>query len=431
MTSLNRRVFLGAATAAALSASRLQAAPSESFRVALIGCGGMGNNHLGLLSGRSDLKVAWLCDVDSQRLAESAKKVEAAGQAAPQLTGDLRNVLDDRTLDAVWIATPDHWHTPAALLAMAAGKHVYVEKPCSHNVREGRLLVEASRKHNRIVQVGTQSRSTAAVREAIDLVHGGAIGDVLSVKAWNSQKRGNIGHKQPSTPPSNLDFDTWLGPAPERPYQANLLHGIWRFWYDYGAGDIGNDGVHEIDIARWGLGVTTPPSRVVGLGAKYFFDDDQEFPDTQNCIYEWPGDGAVGHRRQLVFEQRDWSPYVQEGHENGVAFYGTKGYVIVGKGKGWAHYAERNKLVAERPSSPDLAAHHQNFLDSIRGTSKPNASAEIGHQSAVLVHLGNIACRTGRSLNVNPDAEQILDDPESAKLLTRAYRPAHWGTPAV
>ena len=430
MTSIDRRVFLGAA-ASVLAAGKLSAAPSARLRVALIGCGGMGNNHLGLLARRSDLEVAWLCDVDSQRLADSAKKSEAAGQKAPQTTGDLRRVLDDTSVDAVWIATPDHWHTPAALLALAAGKHVYVEKPCSHNVREGELLVAAAERYERVVQVGTQSRSTPAVREAIDLVHGGAIGDVLSCKAWNSQRRGNIGHRQPSAPPAHLDFDTWLGPAPERAYQDNLLHAVWRFWYDFGVGDIGNDGVHEIDIARWGLGVTTQPDRVVGLGAKYYFDDDQQFPDTQHCIYEWTGDGAVGHRRQLVFEQRDWSPYVQEGHENGVAFYGTKGYVIVGKGKGWAHYAERNKLVAERPSSADLPAHHQNFLDSIRDRATPNASAEVGHLSASLAHLGNIACRTGRALNLAPGAKEVVGDADATALLSRQYRAGHWGTPVV
>src|SRR6185369_6326688 len=170
-----------------------------------------------------------------------------------------------------------------------------------------------ARRNKRVVQVGMQSRSTGHVREAMEALASGVIGDVLVSKAWNSQLRKDIGKMKPSEPPQTLDFDLWLGPAPSRPYQANLLPGIWRWWYEFGAGDIGNDGVHDIDIARWGLGVTGQPSTVAALGSKFFFDDDQQFPDTQYCVYEWPGDGKVRNKRQLIFEQRDWSPYFQEG----------------------------------------------------------------------------------------------------------------------
>ena len=259
----------------------------------------------------------------------------------------MRHVLDDKSVDAVWIATPDHWHAPATILACDAGKHVYVEKPCSHNIREGRLMIEAARRNKRVVQVGTQSRSTAHVRQAMEKLHAGAIGDVLVSKAWNSQLRRSIGHAQPSDPPSTLDYDLWTGPAPLVPYQANLLPGIWRWWYDFGCGDMGNDGVHDIDIACWGLGVDTHPSSIVALGGKYFFDDDQQFPDTQYVVFEYPGDGKVGHKRQLIFEQRIWSPYVQEGYENGNAFYGTKGMMLLGKRGGYKIFGPRNKLIEE------------------------------------------------------------------------------------
>ena len=333
-------------------------------RVALgvIGPGGMGTFHLKTLMNNRDVKVAYVCDPDAERLAAAAKLVESAMGTAPKAVKDMREVLDDRSVDAVFIATPDHWHAPAAILACEAGKHVYVEKPCSHNVREGRLMVEAARRNKRVVQVGTQSRSSQHVMKAMQLLAEGAIGEVLVAKAWNSQRRRDIGHAQPSEPPAKLDYDLWVGPAPMRPYQANLLPGVWRWWHDFGCGDMGNDGVHNLDIALWGLGVDTHPSAAAALGGKYFFNDDQQFPDTQYVVFEYPGNGQVGQQKQLIFEQRIWSPYGQEGYENGNAFYGTKGVLIMGHTVGWQLFGERNKLIDSMTGSPDLPAHQRNFL---------------------------------------------------------------------
>ena len=435
MAEVTRRGFMNASaglvTAAAVaSAAKLGAAKAASpLNIALIGCGGMGTAHLRLLAARKDLRLAYVCDVDANRLSAAAKIVEQNG-GSPKAVKDMRQVLDDKSVEAVWMATPDHWHSPGAILAVNAGKHVYVEKPVSHNVREGRLLVEAARKNNRVVQVGTQSRSTGHCLRAIEVLKSGAIGEVLVAKAWNSQLRGSIGKQQPSEPPPHLDFDLWLGPAPERKYQSNLLHGIWRWWYDFGAGDIGNDGVHDIDVARWGLGVTTPPSTVAALGSKFFFDDDQQFPDTQYCVFEWPGDGKPGSKRQLIFEQRDWSPYAQEGYENGAAFYGTKGMMLVGHTSGFQVFGPRNKPGEKVTGAIDLPAHHQNFLDCVRDGGRPRADVEEGHQSALLVHLANIACRMQRTLHIDPKTETITGDDESAKLLTRNYRKGHWAVPA-
>jgi predicted dehydrogenase len=343
--------------------------------------------------------------------------------------GDLRKVLDDRRIDAVWIATPDHWHAPASILALDAGKHVYVEKPCCHNIREGRLMAEAVARSGKHLQVGTQSRSTAVVRDAIDRVRGGAIGEVLVAKAWNSQKRRSIGKTTPTEPPAALDFDTWLGPAPAVPYRSNLLPGIWRWWYDFGCGDIGNDGVHDLDVACWGLGVETHPSRVACLGGKSFFDDDQQFPDTQYAVFEYPDAAGPGRSKQLIFEQRIWSPYVQEGYENGAAFYGTEGVLIIGHSVGWTLYGPKNTKIAERSGPADLAAHHDNFLACVRGESKsPNADVLAGHRSATLVHLANIGARVGRVLRFDPKSETIAGDDEAAALVGRRYR-EHWGTP--
>lgn len=431
MPPVSRRDFLEAAgtIAAATMVTNLSAGVAEPMPVALIGCGGMGSNHLNRLAKNSAVRVTSVSDVDANRMNSAVKIVENAGQPQPEAEPDFRRILDDPKIQAVWIATPDHWHAPATILACNAGKHVYVEKPCSHNLREGRLMVEAARKNRRVVQVGTQSRSTEHIMQAVKRLREGAIGDVLVAKAWNSQLRGNIGHKQPSDPPPNLDFDAWLGPAPERPYQSNLLPSIWRFWYDFGVGDIGNDGVHDIDIARWGLGVETHPTTITSIGSKYFFDDDQEFADNQYCAFEWPGDGHVGHKRMLIYEQRDWSPYVQEGFENGNAWYGTKGMLILGKAGGWKMYGPRNKLIEEMAGSADLEAHHQNFLQCIRTGDKPNADVEINHLSTSLCHLANIACRVGRVLTFDPDKEQFLGDDAANQMLRRKYREGHWAVP--
>jgi predicted dehydrogenase len=339
-------------------------------------------------------------------------------------------VLDDGSVEAVWIATPDHWHGPATILACDAGKHVYVEKPCCHNIREGRLMIEAARRNKKVVQVGTQSRSTAHVQKAMARLREGAIGDVLVSKAWNSQKRGSIGHAQPTEPPSTLDFDLWVGPAPMVPFQANMLPSIWRWWYAFGAGDMGNDGVHDIDLALWGLGAKTHPSSIVALGGKYFFDDDQQFPDTQYVVFEYPGDGSVGQRRQLIFEQRIWSQYTQEGFENGNAFYGTEGMMLLGKKGGYKIFGPRNKLVEEfTGGEPDLAAHHQNFFDCIASGERPNADIEINHYSSALCHLGNIATRAGGKVEFDPDSEKAVGNPAAEKLVRREYREGHWAVP--
>ena len=429
-----RREFLQDASTAALvlgaGASSLHAAgANDKMTIAVIGTGGMGTGHVRALSARNDVDIAWLCDVDAQRVASAAEVVKQAKGKTAKTTANLREVLADKSVEAVWIATPDHWHTPAALLALDAGKHVYVEKPCSHNVREGRLLVDAAQRTGKVVQVGTQSRSTPCVMEGIQRVLDGEIGEILVAKAWNSQLRGNIGKSQPGTPPAHLDYDTWLGPAPVVPYRPNMLPGIWRWWYDFGCGDIGNDGVHDIDVGLWGLGMTTQPSRVTCFGSKLFFDDDQQFPDTQYSIAEYAPDPKTGKKKQFIFEQRIWSPYVQDGYENGTAYYGTKGVLIMGHTVGWRLYGPRGKLLAEKTGRADLEAHHTNFLDTIRGKVKVNnATAMIGHLAATIVHLSNIAARVGGVLDFDPEKEVITNNEAAAKLVKRQYRD-HWSVP--
>jgi predicted dehydrogenase len=434
MDTTNRRAFLqaaGGATVGLALAQKASAARAERVAVAVIGAGGMGSNHLRSLAARADVELLAVCDVDQRRSAEGVQAAVAAGQSPPAAESDLRRVLERPEIQAVFIATPDHWHVPAALLALAAGKHVYVEKPCSHNIREGRLLVEAAARSGRTVQIGTQTRSSPVVREAMERLHRGEIGDVLVAKAWNSQLRGSIGKTRPSAPPDGLDFDLWLGPAPATEYRSNLLHANWRWWHDFGCGDMGNDGVHDLDVALWGLQPAGHPSRVVCLGGKCFFDDDQQFPDTQYAVFEYPGEGPGGRPKQLVFEQRIWSPYVQEGYENGAAFYGTQGMLLVGHSVGWKLFGPRNKLLAERSGSPALEDHHQDFLECVRGRrSEPTAPAAVGHQAATLVHLANLAARTSCALEFDPASEQITNSAEAAQLVRRRYRANHWAVPA-
>jgi predicted dehydrogenase len=435
MQPTNRRTFLkgtalGTAALAVSAPAVLAADSSRKVILGIIGPGGMGMNHTRQLAARKDVEIAYVCDVDANRLANAAKEVEERSKKAPKAVKDLRTVLDDKAVDAVLIATPDHWHAPASILALDAGKHVYVEKPCCHNIREGRLMADAVRRSGKLLQVGTQSRSTPTVQEAMQRLKAGEIGDILVAKAWNSQLRRNIGKTRPSEPPQHLDYDLWVGPAPMVPYRSNMLPGIWRWWRNFGAGDIANDGVHDIDVALWGLGVATHPSTVTCLGGKYFFDDDQEWPDTQYAAFEYPVEGKPGLRKQLIYEQRIWSPYVQEGYENGAAFYGTKGMLIIGHSVGWRLYGERNKPLAERTGRVDLPAHHSNFLDCIRGEQKQLAADVMaGHLAATICHLANIAAQVGRVLHFDPKAETFPNDPEAAALVRRKYREGHWAVP--
>jgi len=433
MDTLTRRRFIvgtgGAAALVAPSAARAAASSFDQVVLGVIGCGGRGQGLVQCFAAIAGAVVAYVCDPDESRAARAAAAAEQASGKKPTVVADLRRILDDRSIDAVVIATPDHWHAPATLLACEAGKHVYVEKPASHNIREGRLMVEAARRHNRVVQVGTQSRSAGHVRRAIELLHEGAIGEVLVAKAWNSQRRANIGHATPSDPPPGVDYDMWLGPAPYVPFQRNRFHYTWHWWYAFGTGDIGNDGVHDIDIARWGLGVDTHPSVVAALGGKYFFDDDQQFPDTQYVAFEYPGDGRVGSRRQLIYEQRIWSPYHQEEYENGNAFYGTKGFLLLSKQRGWKLYGQRNKLIDQMEGSLSGTDHQEDFLDAIRNGRQPNADIQIGHLSSTLSHLGNIATRLRRTLRFDPKSERFVGDEQADRLLGREYRQGHWAVP--
>ena len=427
-----RRSFLRKTGAAAATTTLIAPQPSsarganERVNLAVIGCGGRGVQLGRLCNQHPHGQVIYVCDPDLQR-AERAKASLHAGHAV----SDLRRILDDPSVDAILIASCDHWHAPASLLACEAGKHVYVEKPCSHNVQEGRLMIEAAHRNRIVMQHGTQKRSSQGTQEFIALLEGGIIGTVLVAKHVNSQKRANIGRHKPSKPPAHVDYDLWVGPAEWRDYQANYVHYNWHWFYNFGTGDIGNDGVHGIDVARWGLGVTTHPSFISGYGSKLYFDDDQEFPDTCNLTFEYPGNGKTGQKRVLIYEQRIWSPYGHDPEGNSTFFYGTKGMATLGRG-GARIYSPNNELVRELKVEDGNGRHQHNFLDAIRDRSvKLNCDIETGHLSSSLPHLGNICARTGRALHFDSTKEQILGDEKASSLLGRHYRRNHWATPGA
>lgn len=430
----NRRRFLERASAGVVAATALSGAAARGARsvqdklvVGLIGCGGRGTHDAGLFSNSPNVEVAYVCDVDERRRQTAAKSL---GVSADRAVSDLRRILDDGTVDAVVVATPDHWHAPAAILACDAGKHVYVEKPISHNIREGRLLVEASQRTGALVQHGTQCRSTSMMIDAVRLLRERVIGDVLVAKCWNIQRRGSIGRGRDTDPPAELDYDAWVGPATMIPYRTNRVHNRWTMWYHFGAGDMGNDGVHDLDYTRWGLGVDTHPTRISANGGKFYFDDDMEFPDTQQVTFEYPGDGEVGNKRLLIYEQRLWSTNYPYNCDSGAEFHGTKGQMFLSRRGKIEVRGDRGAPidvdVAPRPQ--DDAAHVANFCAAIRGEERISADALTGHLSTSLCHLGNIATRLGRSLTFDPQQEQIVGDDEANALIRRDYRD-HWGTP--
>ena len=426
---MNRRNFIVAAAAA----QHLVAA-SDKVNLAVIGIRGQGRHLAGSFAKLPDVNIVHLCDVDERVYANCAKAVElGSGRPAARLVKDLRRVLDDKGIDAVAIATPDHWHAPATILACAAGKDVYVEKPPSHNIREGRAMIKAARQHQRIVTVGTHSRSRPSTIQAIDFIHSGKIGRVLMAKAWDVQLRDDIGHRPDSPTPPEVDYDTWTGPASLMPFNENRFHYKWHWNWNYGTGDMGNDGAHQIDIARWALGVDYPRA-VAGSARKIFFNDDQLTPDTMNMTFDYP-------EHQLIWEMRIWNPYGLEGQVNGVAVYGTNGSVQIGRWPrltnanewGFRVYDLKGKLVQEEydPAGvADSSHHHRNFIACVKSRQKPNAEIENLHATNTLLHLGNIVARTGRNLKYDAATESIPGDSAAHQLLGRQYRP-HWSTPKV
>jgi len=417
---LNRRSFLkrsAIGTAAAISfrpGLRAAESPGDKVVVGVMGVNGRGSSLAEGFSALSGAEVAYLCDVDSRAADKAAGLLGKKQRGAPKTVKDFRRILDDRNVDALVIAAPDHWHAPATILACAAGKHVYVEKPASHNAREGELMVAAARKHKRVVQLGTQRRTWPGVVEGVRKVHEGALGRVLFSRGWYNNTRASIGRGKEGPVPDWLDWELWQGPAAERPFRGNIVHYNWHWFWHWGTGELGNNGIHSLDICRWGLGVDYP-TRVTSGGGKYRHDDDQETPDTHSVTFDFAG-------KSLVWEGRSWHPRGFEGSAFGIAFYGEKGTLVI-DGGGYKIFDFKGAEI-DKGSGPEGDKDHlQNFLDCIRSGKRPNADIEDGHKSTLLCHLGNIAWRTGHTLHVDPTNGHILGDAEAQALWGREYRP--------
>jgi predicted dehydrogenase len=423
---LNRRQFLGNSarnaagmaagvvglgTAGALAAS--SSSPSERVRIGVIGVRAQGRDLAAALAALPDVEIAALCDVDGAVL-EAARGIvaEASGGRAPEIASDYRRLLDRRNVDAVVIATPDHWHAAMCIEACQSGKDVYVEAPVSHRIEEGARMVAAARESGRVVQSGLQQRSGAHFRAAVELVKSGEIGHVRVAKAWVVHRRKPIGRKADVSPPERVDYDRWLGPAPGRKFNPNRFHHNWQCFWDYGSGELGAWGVHLLDLARWGMGVGLP-LRVAATGGTHYLIDDRETPDTLCVQYSYP-------RASIVWEHRQWSSHGIEGRSAAVAFYGDNGTLIVDRG-GWKVYGRRDGMAQD--ASECVIAHLQDFVDAVRARRTPQADIEVGHLSATLCHLGNIAYRVGREVAFDPGAMNFAWDGEANALLSAADRP--------
>jgi len=395
---------------------RLRSADSPGNRVTLgvMGVNGRGGELARSFASLAGTEVAYVCDVDERATAKGIKALGDNPTRPPKSVKDFRRILDDRNVNALVIAAPDHWHAPATILACAAGKHVYVEKPASHNPREGELMVAAARKHNRVVQLGTQRRSMPGVVEGIEKLRSGAIGRVLFSRGWYNNTRASIGRGKAAPVPAWLDYELWQGPAPDRPFRDNLVHYNWHWFWHWGTGELGNNGIHALDVCRWGLGVDYP-IRVSSGGGHYRFDDDQETPDTHTATFDF-GD------KSITWEGRSWHPRGFEGSTFGIAFYGEGGTMVI-DGTGYRVLDFKGVETAKGSGSGSDAPHLQNFLDCIRTGKRPNAEIEDGHKSTLLCHLGNIAWRTGRTLNLDGKNGRPINDPAAEALWSREYRP--------
>ncbi|PWU13962.1 MAG: dehydrogenase, partial [Verrucomicrobia bacterium] len=387
--------------------------PNEKVLVAIIGCNGRGMDHIAGYTALPKAEIAYVCDVDSRAVKKGVEAVARRQARVPQGARDMREVLKDRGVDAISIATPDHWHTPAAVMACAAGKHVYVEKPGSHNLHESELIVAAARKHKRVVQMGNQRRSWPWVMEAIEALHKGELGNVYFARGWYTNHRPSIGHGKPAAVPDWLDYALWQGPAPERPYHDNVLHYNWHWFWNWGTGELGNNGVHALDLARWGLGVDAP-RRITCGGNRYHFDDDWETPDIYVATFDF-GKKGIG------WEGQSCDPRGFEGTGFGVNFYAENGSMVIA-GTTCSIYDLKNKLIREIKGKHDDVVHFGNFVDGIREGKSLKAEIEDGQKSTMLCHLGNIAWRTGHTINFDPATRRIVGDKAAQALARREYR---------
>ncbi len=432
---ITRRGFLrnsGATAAGAAGLSNLmatqqaRAGANETVRLGLIGSGGRGTGNV-LLALPFGAECVAVADPDDTHSARAAELMKAHGQkAAVQTYRDFRHVLDRQDIDAVFIGTPDHWHAIVAIMACQAGKDVFVEKPISHNIREGRAMVEAARKYKRIMQVGTQQRSAEHFHQAKEYLDSGKLGRICLAKAWVTYRDPFLGKPVNTTPPPQVDYDLWLGPAPKRPFNKNRFHYTWRWFWDYAGGKQADWGIHLIDIVHWYMGVNAPTT-VSSDGGIHILTDNRTTPDTQITTFEYPEFTCCWEHRQGTGHG------LEEDRDHGIGFYGENGTLIITRG-GWQVYPEKEGLkpvkVRGKGETDMFMAHDKDFLNSVRTRKTPCADIEVGQRSTSACQLGNIAYLTGRKIKWDAAKEEIIGDKEAAQYLTREYRKP-WELPAI
>jgi predicted dehydrogenase len=432
---LDRRDFLKTASAAgigALAAAKagpllaFQGSPNEKMVVGVMGLNGRGMVFARSFARGPNTTVGYVCDVDSTVLAR-AVATTAQNQAHPATgVADIRRVLDDKNVDAIVIAAPDHWHAPATLMALAAGKHVYLEKPSGHNAREDELLMDASRKYPQHVQLGTQRRSSPRFAEIIQAVREGVIGTPYLARAWYANTRGTIGKGKPAPVPAHLDWELWQGPAPRTEYRDNVVHYNWHWFTRWGTGEVCNNGTHEIDVARWVLGVDYPTT-VYSTGGRYHFADDYEFPDTQEVTYEFEGG------KSIIWQGQSCNGLQLYGRGRGTAILGTAGSLVIDQ-DGYVVYDLKSTVVRESMGVRGDALntvgddaltqlHTDNFTNAVRTGTKLSAPIADGAKTGLLTHLGTIAHQVQRKLTTDPRNGRIIGDDGATKLWSREYDP--------
>jgi len=413
----DRRTFLSASSAAAVHMLAGKASANDRVRVAVIGLNGRGKDHIKGWLAQPDVDLVALCDVDSKVLDARASELTAKVNRPVKTFTDMRKLFESKEVDAVSVATPNHWHSLAGIWACQAGLDAYVEKPASHNVFEGRKLVEAAHKYNRIVQHGVQLRSSEAIREAVKMLREGVIGEVYMARGLVFRWRPSIGKKTPEATPQNVDWNLWQGPAQERQFSRRYVHYNWHWHWEYGNGDVGNQGIHETDLCMWGLGVDTLPSKITAMGGKFLWDDDKETPEVLTTLYHYPD-----QKKMIQFEVRHWCTNLEDGAGVGNIFYGPKGYMVI---KGYDTYevflGEKREKGPSRKAGGD---HYANFIKAVksRKTSDQHGPVESAHLSSALAHLGNVSFRLGRQVTFDPKAEKFVGDKEANAMLTRKYR---------
>ena len=420
MIPKSRREFVTAGLAAStfLNLNPKAMGANEKVTLALIGGRNQGKGDA-TRAIKAGAVIKTFCDIDEAIAAAVNPELTKAQGTTPEHVKDFRRVLDDKDIDGVIVATPDHWHTHIALQVLSARKDLYIEKPLSQTIQEGQLIRDAARKYDRVAQVGTQRRSEEHIQSATDYVASGKLGKVCLVKAWMCQVRATIGNPPDGTPPSSVDYDVWLGPAPLRAFNPNRFHYNWRFFWDYCNAEIGNQGIHLLDVALQGIQKLRKqekvlPKKISGHAGIYWLDDAKEVPDTQVVTYDF-GD------LMLTWELRSFASHrPEEGATSGTAFYGTEASMVIDS-RGWNVYAKGSAAPVESRKASG-GSHEQNFIECIKSRKRPNGDIEIGRISTTLCHLGNIAQHVGRDVHFDPEAETFGLDSVANAYLSKTYR---------